>query len=70
MKIYIVIETYRTEKNDILGVYANLKDAEIRRNCVAIDKFGYYNITQALNPNESFADFALKHFEIKEYDVQ
>ena len=70
MKIYIVIETYRTEKNAILGVYANLKDAEIRRNCLAIDKYGYYELTQVRNPNESFADFALRHFEIKEYNVQ
>jgi hypothetical protein len=68
MNIYIVTE--KTEKNNILGVYTNLKDAEIRRNCLAIDKYGYYELTQARNPNESFADFALRHFEIKEYNVQ
>ena len=68
MNIYIVTE--KTEKNAILGVYTNLKDAEIRRNCLAIDKYGYYELTQVRNPNESFADFALKHFEIKEYNVQ
>lgn len=68
MNVYIVTE--KTEKNTILGVYTNLKDAEIRRNCLAIDKYGYYELTQVRNPNESFADFALKHFEIKEYNVQ
>lgn len=68
MNVYIVTE--KTERNTILGVYTNLKDAEIRRNCLAIDKFGYYELTQVRNPNESFADFALKHFEIKEYNVQ
>jgi hypothetical protein len=68
MKIYILIE--KTERNNILGVYTNLKEAETRRNCLAIDKEWCYAQTGGVSRNEAFIDFARRHFEIKEYDVQ
>lgn len=67
MKTYTVIE--KTDNNAVRGTYPTLMEAEVRRNCLAIDKFGYYELTQIRNPNESIVEFANKHFEIKESDV-
>lgn len=68
MKTYTVIE--KTDNNAVRGTYPTLMEAEVRRNCLAIDKFEYYKLAHTQKLNETLAEFVSKHFEIKEHDIE